>query len=299
MDPTALARRFDRLCSLAHDTTVVFGSGRHDWIRQPPLAASTLADIEAELGPLPEPARRWFAEVSGGGAGPNYGLLPPRRPVAGDPRASFPISTPRRGAQALDGALPISDEGAGITTVLVLTGPQRGEVWSVHPKGSRARVAPDFASWMSAWIDQAVIQWGERHLGEALAQGLVLDDAASLAEVTKAVVDAQGEAAREGPLAVLCWLRCMEGRFDEALPLASAAALAFVDRNAVDDETIERAGRERVARGHLYRGRVLRLAGRVDDARRELEAGAAIHGIWATTRDALPEELRRCGAPTD
>ncbi|MFY1691043.1 SMI1/KNR4 family protein [Plantactinospora sp. WMMB782] len=61
----------------------VFGADGHGFRLEPPLDPSELAQLEEQLGvQLPGDYRRFLLEVGRGGAGPFYGLFPPRR-VAG------------------------------------------------------------------------------------------------------------------------------------------------------------------------------------------------------------------------
>lgn len=72
----------ERVAGLAADPTAssIFGFQGHRWQLEPPLSVTELAEIEAQLRVrLPSEYRSFLLEVSRGGAGPAYGLFPPRR----------------------------------------------------------------------------------------------------------------------------------------------------------------------------------------------------------------------------
>lgn len=82
MTDTAWPDISGRIAHLAADARAgaVFGAGGHGWRLHPPLTASELRDLEAQLGvELPGEYRSFLVEASAGGAGPAYGLFPVRR----------------------------------------------------------------------------------------------------------------------------------------------------------------------------------------------------------------------------
>ena len=71
-----------RLAGLAAAPTAdeVFGSHGHEWILEPPLSQGELAELETQLSvELPGEYRSFLVTAGRGGAGPGYGLFPPRR----------------------------------------------------------------------------------------------------------------------------------------------------------------------------------------------------------------------------
>src|SRR5690606_29923113 len=102
----------------------------------PVLGDAELAAVEAGTGPLPDEARWFLTHVAGPGAGPGYGLLPPRR--VGD-------------------VVPLAHAGCGNAWVLRLDGPDRGTVWMdarASDEGTR-KVADSVGAWFTAWLDGA------------------------------------------------------------------------------------------------------------------------------------------------
>lgn len=178
--------------------------------------------------------------------------------------------------------------------MLVLTGKNRGQIWTVDENGSRRRQAPDFLSWIDGWLSRASLAWAEARLFDQVAAGktsAVVDDLRPLLE---AAVASAGDAASEEALTVLCWMRAAEGRFDDAFSLADRAAAAFVNINADQHDADDQAEQEqeRRARRHLLRARLFRLQGKKSEAHTEAEAGLAIDDTWASTEDELEAERK-------
>jgi hypothetical protein len=72
----------ERIAGLAAEPTAssIFGFEDHRCQLEPPLSATELAEIEAQIRVrLPSEYRSFLLEVSRGGAGPAYGLFTPRR----------------------------------------------------------------------------------------------------------------------------------------------------------------------------------------------------------------------------
>ena len=107
----------------------------------PVLPAGRLAQLESSIGPLPGDFRRFLGDVAGPGAGPGYGLLPPRR--IGD-------------------EIPLAQAGCNAVWVLKVGGGDYGSVWvnSIPLDGRRRRVAGSFTAWYRDWLGQAAANRG-------------------------------------------------------------------------------------------------------------------------------------------
>jgi hypothetical protein len=144
--------------------------------------SANLASIDVTLGPtvaesdlqrfersnsviLPVEYRTFLSHVDNGGDGPGYGLdrFDPEamREQVGKP---FPLSAAwvwdddLRAAPALvdacrNGWLKIGTEGCGMDWVVVVTGPQRGQVWNIEDQGAQpCAPARDFIEWYALWV---------------------------------------------------------------------------------------------------------------------------------------------------
>jgi hypothetical protein len=156
----------------------------HDHRPAKPISERAVREVEKRHGvPLPAAYRAFLRTVGDGGAGPGHGLLPlakaltaQRRlgkafPFGGDDaRRVIDLSGANQGARpvlgdgtAVAGVLRLADDGSGTRTLLVITGPQRGKVWTASAQGYRplyfARagqpVQHTFLSWYEAWLRAA------------------------------------------------------------------------------------------------------------------------------------------------
>jgi hypothetical protein len=111
-----------------------FGAARHRWALRGPSTESLNADFES----LPADYRAFVKEISGGGAGPYYGLIDVERAIR------YPI----------DGAwgrgIPIADAGCGYGIVLAESG-----VWiCARPIGVVRAIAPSFTAYYLDWLQR-------------------------------------------------------------------------------------------------------------------------------------------------
>ncbi|MCC6809285.1 MAG: SMI1/KNR4 family protein [Deltaproteobacteria bacterium] len=138
----------------------------------PPLGEAEIAALEAQIGaPLPSDYRAYLRDVSGGGAGPGYGLLSP----LGAPQralAAGELAWAEGGSSAVPprGALALAHAGCGNMWLLGIRGARAGEVW-IDGAGSDLKTRRAFASfdaWYRGWLDAAVrdvadfCQWDAR-----------------------------------------------------------------------------------------------------------------------------------------
>jgi hypothetical protein len=126
-----------------------FGAAHHRYELLPPVAT----ELE-----LPADYRDYVTTLSGGGAGPYYGLVPIDR--------NAPMDVPSRAASEPKRALPIAHLGCGYAALLILDGPDRGQVWL----DARALeiVTPIFASFTAFMLD-----WIERLANNQWLDGFV------------------------------------------------------------------------------------------------------------------------------
>lgn len=272
----------DRDCS-------VFGANGHEWRLEAPLAAEAIAAFERAHGvELPHELRWWLEHCSGAGAGPYYGLLglpgeasarqlALTEPFVGDLDDESVARDPsRRG-----GYLPLADQGCGYASVLVLTGPRRGEVLAdmreAH-EGFRPE-APSFLAWLEQWLERALADWAEHALPDVVERGgelPLLERVAPLLERRGAPEwrDPSGlyPAAEVDRVDALLLLRIHQGRLDEAE--------ALVERLFAIDE------RDPEARRQLARARI---AGARDDFAAQLAAAdvGLGHSSWYSTESEL------------
>ncbi|KAA6221012.1 SMI1/KNR4 family protein [Streptomyces albofaciens JCM 4342] len=180
-DPAAVRTRVAELARL-DPQYARFGAGQHRYRLAPPLPAAELHAFEALHGvELPASYRDFVLRVADGGAGPRHGLFPLTGPgaypgppdgwAAEDVRESdrrpgalatpFPFTEawrPRPGERfdpeaMTAGTLAIAEAGCGEFIRLVVTGAQRGRVWSADLEvWPSLTPGPDFGDWYAAWL---------------------------------------------------------------------------------------------------------------------------------------------------
>jgi hypothetical protein len=273
----------------------VFGAGRHHYELAPPLTEHGLAALEARFGVLPGPYRELVGSLGACGAGPYYGLVEPSIPAvtAGappDPARSFrcedetawdaPVGT---GTALLDGTLVVADQGCNGRSLLVVRGPQTGQVWSdwTREAGTVAPEASSFFAWYEQWLDRALLDWVERTAPELAVDGP--SEAAQL-EAVALVFELVERHSRGNPglLRTLGYLHLREERW------ADAEAAFVVASQAGGDEP--------EARLALDRARLAIVRGAPDAAIRAAQRGLTCDGLWYSTRDELRDSLERAFA---
>lgn len=190
----------------------VFGASTHKYRLNAPLPEGEVLRFEAEHGAtLPADYRDFLLRAGDGGAGPYYGLFPLRDTLVSaepgflarpfphrhwwndtDPPNWFflqdvdlPAPTPESEAAYFDtahvqGTLRLAHEGCGYYQILVVSGDERGHVWSnnrasdggiapvpfpggdfrvdgpylIPENGSRKRVT--FLAWYEDWLDESL-----------------------------------------------------------------------------------------------------------------------------------------------
>ena len=247
-----IRKRIRELTEVDRDCTV-FGANGHEWRLEEPLDPATISAFERMWDIELPPELRWYLEhVSGGGAGPYYGLLglpgseqarelALAEPFVGDLGDESVAKDPsRRG-----GYLPLADQGCGYASVLVLGGPRRGEVLADMREAHEGFLpeAPSFLAWLEQWLERALAEWAERALPDIVTR----DEALPLAELVIPLLERRGEPDWRDPndlypsaevdrLDALLLLRIHQRRFDDAE--------ALVERLFTVDERDPAARRE-------------------------------------------------------
>lgn len=274
----------------------VFGAASHDYKLAPTLSGDEVAALEQQLGPLPHEYRRFVQEIGAYGAGPYHGLLPPE-PIAGedatpgpDPKRPFlytgeaaqdaPVPP---GAHALDGTIALADNGCGGRSLLVLRGPQAGEIWIdwTHERGGVVPEARGLFVWYRQWLDLALLEWLER-AAPAIALDGVSDPAELEAIGTGFELVELWSKRHPRLLRTLGYLHLRERRWADA-DAAFAAAAAASDEEPASRFVLDRA-RLAIVRGDPQHAIAL--------ARR----GLLFEGVWYATRDELRDVLERAFA---
>jgi hypothetical protein len=146
----------------------------------PPIPESVISTFESLCGCiLPEGYRTFLKELGDGAKGPPYygllrfGELPPDLSKSEVPqwndvqrvRRPFPFTelwvwedgdTSNEGEkeQVSDGTLHLGTDGCGQYWLLVVTGPERGNVWMLADVGiTPTRPKRDFLQWFEDWLD--------------------------------------------------------------------------------------------------------------------------------------------------
>jgi hypothetical protein len=126
----------------------LFGAATHRYKLNACLSREELQKFEVAAGvTLPDDYRDFLLRFGNGGAGPDYGLLSLKESIAefgNDPLESIPRPfIPPRSAGAKvddraypdDGLLPLAHIGCGHMWMLVVTGAERGAIWSYQSGG--------------------------------------------------------------------------------------------------------------------------------------------------------------------
>jgi hypothetical protein len=172
----AIGRILAKLAAVRRRGYASFGSEKHRFKLNPPLAEATIAAFEKQhTVQLPNDYRLFLAAAGNGGAGPYYGILPleqwNRITPENDPYALAKPSPLRPDlaagsslSQALgcapeelfQGALALNEQGDSYYGLLIVTGRYRGHVVYVDADAACPIhfAAQDFLSWYERWLDE-------------------------------------------------------------------------------------------------------------------------------------------------
>jgi len=157
-----------------------FGHGHH-YKMNPVLSVDALAAFEREYDvQFPKDYADFLTQIGNGGIGPYYGLCSLAQSISDYPghkcraflASPFPLTeyfNPRdEDESATDdelfddpyicGSIVLSHEGCGYYDRLVITGPQKGQVW-YDGRVSGQGIAPlrcDFYTWYDCWVTDAL-----------------------------------------------------------------------------------------------------------------------------------------------
>jgi hypothetical protein len=148
---------------------------------KPPLSLHEVEAFEARHGiTLPEGYRQFVLFIGDGGEGPPqsgiFSLLEPRWRVGRDDRWNllpdiglpFPLSGAwiwendddttaewlERRKAVYRGSIQIGDDGCGQFLHLIVTGPERGNIWDLCGEGAVPTDPREFLAWYEAWVTQ-------------------------------------------------------------------------------------------------------------------------------------------------
>lgn len=265
------------LLSVIDTDRQVFGAVTHDYALAPPMSGDDLGMLELSLNvALPDEVRRFLRKVGASGAGPYYGLLAISGKSEGETDDGEPHAVER---------IMLADQGCGMTSVLMLAGKHRGEVWTDTGDGELAPEAPDFVTWYETWLDRALIEWIER-----AAPRLAIDgpDVPEELEAAALAIDVLG-AIKKPTVSQACalgYLHLRERRYEDA-------DAAFVKASRAPDPHSDILRSERTARLHRDRANIAYVRDEFDAAISDANSGLAIDSIWASTCDELREILER------
>ena len=170
----------------------------HGYREGQPLTEAEVVAVEQDYEiTFPSDFRDFLQSVHSGGAGPHYGLIPitEEAPIVAAPSVEFPLTAEDARIGGIDhmratdedgdlvGVWPLADVGCGITEVLVITGAQRGFVWTIGDGVWNAHLDPQgkqitFAGWYEAWLDNGLATLGES-LADAPARSCYVLELAS------------------------------------------------------------------------------------------------------------------------
>jgi tetratricopeptide (TPR) repeat protein len=265
------------LLSVIDTDRQVFGAATHGYALAPPMSGDDLGMLELSLHvALPDEVRAFLRKVGASGAGPYYGLLAFGGTSAGETDDGAPRSVER---------LVLADQGCGMTSLLLLGGKHRGEVWTDTGDGELAPEADSFVEWYEAWLDRALLEWVER-----AAPRLAIDGPDAPAELEAAALAIDLLVALKKPTVSqacsLGYLHLRERRFEDS-------DAAFVKASRAPDPHSDILRSERTARLHRDRANIAYVRDDFDASIREANDGLAIDSIWASTADELREVLER------
>ena len=173
-----LAKKLRRLVTLDKRLRV-FGADSHQYRMNPCLTERDVVDLENTYRvQLPGDYRNFLTHIANGGAGPYYGLLSLKQSLSEERKqrtpeflsAPFPLTEAFNPFNAeledeaqyddkfITGSLCLSHQGCGYYDRLVVTGPQRGLVWTDGRVSDQGLVPLqiDFCTWYDDWLNESL-----------------------------------------------------------------------------------------------------------------------------------------------
>jgi hypothetical protein len=135
-------RILDKLARVREQKIETFGSSTHEYALAPPLDEAAVCSLEQQLGVGLPDAYRWFLRNLGAsGAGPYYGIVPPKRWDSAEPS---------------QGMITIAEQGCAYYAMLVTAGPERGRIAYISMDGGKPFLTEDadFIAWYERWLDE-------------------------------------------------------------------------------------------------------------------------------------------------
>ncbi len=199
------------------------------------------------------------------------------------------------GRMSLAGTLALADQGCGMTSLLYVQGPHRGEVWAdTSGRGHLVAESPSFLAWYEGWLERALVEWAERAAPRIALEG---PDAAEELEALSIVFDLLSRRARPSAddLSTLGYLHLRERRYGDADAAFVAASTGPSTSDLSEAERAARLHRDR-ARLEYVRGNHLRA---VDLANTGLHLGHIWYSTTEELRGVLEDALHAAGRVDD
>jgi hypothetical protein len=174
----------------------------HKYQLNPPLTEEQVGRFEAENGiVLPHDYRAFLTKLGNGGVGPGYGLEMLGHTMGGVPWSELPgmvgelavpfpytadwNEVPIDGSRPVEdqyrqqdeywssrhvtGAIPICEHGCNLRECLIVTGPERGNIWfddradwnGLYPDKRTDRERLTFLQWYRLWLDDCLNKVGD------------------------------------------------------------------------------------------------------------------------------------------
>jgi hypothetical protein len=199
------------------------------------------------------------------------------------------------GRMPLEGTLALADQGCGMTSLLYVQGPHRGEVWAdTSGRGHLVAESPSFLAWYETWIERALVEWAERAAPRIALEG---PDAPEELEALSIVFDILARRTRPtaDDLTTLGYLHLRERRYGDADAAFVAASTAQSTSDLSEAERTARLHRDR-ARLEYVRGNHLRA---IDLANNGLHLGHIWYSTTEELRGVLEDALHAAGRVDD
>lgn len=196
---------------------------------------------------------------------------------------------------SLAGTLALADQGCGMTSLLYVDGPHRGQVWAdTSGRGHLVAESPSFLAWYESWVERALVEWAERAAPRIALEG---PDAPEELEALSIVFDILARRTRPSAddLTTLGYLHLRERRFGDADAAFLAASTGASTSDLSETERAARLHRDRARLEHV-RGNHLRA---VDLANTGLHLGHIWYSTTEELRGILEDALHAAGRVDD